>query len=670
MYFNIFIIYHGDIYRKQLIHNLISKLFYKPNIEYIFSNNNQSINNISNSVNDLITIYNHNYIWNKIASSKIYNDIINIIIDDTVNINNKSLSIYDILKWFDNIFDDLYNSTICKNWNIVYLYDKSHNINYNEIHATNNLLIPSNQRILYKSYIITYQSAKLLTSCKLDNITNLNTFFINLQYNNTLINTNCWIAFITAKPIFIEDDKNEDITKYIKSYNIIKNSYRTDLQIFNKNTITKYFTIICFVDKYYQYNHFKRIHAYINSLGIHIIPIFYEQKDTNLVRAKYLLDVINTIVSIDKDNHYLMITNSIYIIININLQGLMELYHRFDYDIIYLHNNITINKYNIIESLWTNNISITKYSYLYNIINDNIEINLDNIIYSNQYNDDLFLDIHSKNKLSLKMDNNIGNFYYKENNERIYPLFIYSLKYDIIVDDLLNLYPHRGCIINTINEHVDNKRENNKCLIVIYINNIIYSKIENSSFNQWINIYKSRLITPLEISEIDIILYTDDINIYDTISQFNNTKIEYIKNISDFFITMIQYAEYTYKYILWTTGYHELTHIYTLYDLISINQSIVAPLISGYKNNKKSLSVLGTINRIIDRTELGIWVVPYIRDTFLIRSNIYSELVISMMKNKINNNETINDYIIRCIKYYNIPLWLTNIRQYGVDIRI
>jgi hypothetical protein len=133
---------------------------------------------------------------------------------------------------------------------------------------------------------------------------------------------------------------------------------------------------------------------------------------------------------------------------------------------------------------------------------------------------------------------------------------------------------------------------------------------------------------------------------------------------------MIQYAEYTYKYILWTTGYHKLTHIYTLYDLISINQSIVAPLICGYKNNKKSLSVLGTINRIIDRTELGIWVVPYIRDTFLIRSNIYSELVISMMKNKINNNETINDYIIRCIKYYNIPLWLTNIRQYGVDIRI
>jgi hypothetical protein len=38
--------------------------------------------------------------------------------------------------------------------------------------------------------------------------------------------------------------------------------------------------------------------------------------------------------------------------------------------------------------------------------------------------------------------------------------------------------------------------------------------------------------------------------------------------------------------------------------------------------------------------------------------------------NNMKNDETFGDYFMRCIRYTNIPIWCSNIRVYGKDIRI
>jgi len=680
---NIFIIYHVDIYRRKHIDKIINKLFYKPNIEYIYShlqtkknNNIQQYIDTNLSINEIAEILDHKYIWNIIASNKTYNNTINLVIDDSICMNSK-YDMFSSLHIINNITDDLCSNQICHDWNIMFLYDHSTSSTHNEVSITNNILIPSNKRRFHKAYFINQSSAKILSS--IDIKTNINNLFRTLQYENQQYNIKCWYAFISSKHIFTNDNKNEDISQYIKYYNLIKSPYSIIEQSINDTisvtNITKYFTIICFVDKYKNYHYFKIILNYMNSFGYHIIPIFYDQNDN---KSKLFLTEFKKIESYDIYNHYLIITDTIYLIINICIHNLVQFYDKLNCNIIYSHNNIHTNKYNFIDSLWKNHICITKYIHIHNHINL-IDFDYDNVIYNN--NKDLFFSIETDNRLiKFKYDNDIKYFYYKDNSltnsTETYPLFIYSINHSTLIDDMLNIFPFRG---NVINQYNTRPYKFNKLLILIYIDTTIYNLLINNSQTKiidiWLLYYKNKLILPVTITDIDIVLFTDDENLYDNImcqqKMTNTFTINFVKNYREYFISTFQYAEYTYEYIFITTGYHEIINVYTIYDLIYTDVSIIAPLICGNKKTKKSLSISGTIDKIINRDELGIWMVPYVKDTILLKANIYGDVILSMIhNNNMKNDETFGDYFMRCIRYTNIPIWCSNIRVYGKDIRI
>ena len=54
----------------------------------------------------------------------------------------------------------------------------------------------------------------------------------------------------------------------------------------------------------------------------------------------------------------------------------------------------------------------------------------------------------------------------------------------------------------------------------------------------------------------------------------------------------------------------------------------------------------------------------------MIKDSIYIDIIEYMRKNESNSLEIFEDYMIRCIRDLNIPIWYSNIRLYGLDIRI
>jgi len=660
MYFNIYVIYHSDIYRKRHIDNIINKLFHQPYIEFIYSSLhkkdiiNSSLQNMS--INEMAEVLDHYHIWSRIASSNDDN-VINLIIDDSVNLNNK---ITNIVRYMNDIIYDICNNKTCIDWNILFLYELNNTTDFNEIQITNNIVSPSNRRVSHKSYFITNKTAKLLNSIKSINIT-ISKFFTNLLYNNEYSFNSCWQLFTVKKPLFVEDNKNEDVVNYIYYYNDIQKPYSINIKTLQKNISTKYLTIFFFVENYKEYHYFKRIYNYLTSVGYHIIPIYYD-KTSN--KYKLFLYEFSNLHTDDKENHYIIISSTIYFIINIPIDILLSFYDKLSIDIIYSHNSIN-NQTNSLESLWINNISITKYNHIYNIINKKLISNN-----KGQYGEDLFFNIDNNTRqIKLKYDNDYKSFYFKShNNSEIYPLFIYSLNYNVLFDDILNIYPYRGKIIHNTS-YSNTFYKTNKLLILVYINDYLYNNIGNKLSNLFNN-YKNKFILPTSINDIDVLLYTDDISLYDTISYTYKVKIDYVVNFRQYYISTLQYGETTYRFILVTTLYHELSNIYTLFDLIYANQAIIVPLICGNKYNKKVLSISGVIDRLINRVELGLWVIPNMRDTYLLNVNVYSDIILWMTQNTEYNNEIFEDYLIRCIKSCNIPIYCSNIRVYGVDIRI
>ena len=281
MYYNIFVIYHTDIYRRKYIDNIINKLFYKPNIEYIYShlqtkknNNFHKYNDTNLSINEIAEILDHKYVWNILATNKIFENTINLVIDDSISMKYDILTSLEVI---NNVIDDLSNNQICHDWNIVHLYEHNQSSKHNEVAITKNILVPSDNRILHKAYFITHNSAKLLSS--IDIKININKFFRTLQYENQLYNIKCWYAFTSSKYIFINDTKNGDISQYINYYNLVKSPYTFNIDYVISKKIMKYLSIICFVHKYREYHYFKLIHNYITSFSYHIIPIYYDDND-------------------------------------------------------------------------------------------------------------------------------------------------------------------------------------------------------------------------------------------------------------------------------------------------------------------------------------------------------------------------------------------------------
>jgi len=666
MYFNIYVIYHSDIYRKKHIDNIINKLFYQPHIENIYSNLHKkdvtdmsSIYNLSS--NEVTEVLDHYHIWNKIALTNSNNNEINLIIDDSVDLNTRTFNVHQIIQYINNIVDELFNNKTCIDWNILFLYEQNFNKDFNEIQITENIVSPNDKRISYKTYFINNYTAKLLNNIKSIN-TNISQFFTNLLHKNNYSFNYCWQLFAIKKPIFIDDLKNQDITNYIYYYNNIEKPFSINIQTLQQNIISKYLTIFFFVKRYKEYHYFKRIYNYLNSFGLHIIPIFY---DDNSNKYKLFLNEFNNLYSECKDNHYIIISSTIHIIINISIDNLLNCYDQLKVDIIYSHN--FDNKCNFIENLWLNKISITKYNHISNIINNKLIDNI-SVIYNN--NNDFFFNIENTNpNIKLKYDNEIKYFYYTDiSNIYTYPLFIYSLKHNILLDDILNIYPFRGKIIHNTS-YSSKFYKSNKLLILMFINTHFYNILYNN-LDKWINNYKNRFILPTSINDIDFILYSDDISLYHTISNKFKVKIDYICDFRKYYISTLQYADTIYRFVLVTTVYHDITNIYTLFDLMYTNQPIIVPLICGNKYGKKTISLSGVIDRLLNRSELGLWVIPYMKETYLLNANVYSEIILAMTIYPQYKNETFDDYLIRCIKLYNIPIYCSNIRIYGTDNRI
>ena len=654
---HIFIIYHGDIYRKKLIDNVIKSSFINiPSINYIYSQLNNKNNNInSNSIlsyNDITDIIDHQSIWNKIVTFNYDKDDIYLIIDDTIKVNPSYLYTFNLLKTINNIINYINNYNIFKDWDIIYTYNKFYKEDYkNEIMIDDYISIPCENRVSYKSYFISYKGAQLLSSYNFDYTINLNKFFIKVQYNNEL-KINYWCAFTLKNNLFIDDNKNEDITQYIKSYNIVNSSLKYN---------NYYFTVIMFVNLNKEYHFFKRIINIINSYNIHIIPIFYD--DCNNIYNK-LFEIMNSFESNNPNNHFILFVSTIYFIINIEVYDLINFFKDTNYDIMYLFNKTIINNKNFIDSLLKNKISIMTLDKFININNNIYDITSLNIIYCNSY-DNLFYNLSNNNR--LKYDNNIG--YFRYSNKYDYPLFIYSLKYNPLIDDMLNIVRYRGTIINSIIPTTPiTLYSNNKLLIIVYVDENIY-KIRGNF--DWISKYRDKFVMPSSIDSIDIIVYTMDDNIYNILRQ---DKYKYnlylIRNKREFIINILENSTNTYKYTLLTTGFHDINNIFTLYDLIYTEQTIIAPLIVGYKNRLKTISGLNIIRRIVERVELGLWVIQYIKDTVMIKDSIYIDIIEYMKKNESNSFEIFEDYMMRCIRDLNIPIWYSNIRLYGLDIRI
>jgi hypothetical protein len=654
---HIFIIYHGDIYRKKLIDNVIKSSFINiPSINYIYSQLNNKNNNInSNSIlsyNDITDIIDHQSIWNKIVTFNYDKDDIYLIIDDTIKVNPSYLYTFNLLKTINNIINYINNYNIFKDWDIIYTYNKFYKEDYkNEIMIDDYISIPCENRVSYKSYFISYKGAQLLSSYNFDYTINLNKFLIKVQYNNEL-KINYWCAFTLKNNLFIDDNKNEDITQYIKSYNIVNSSLKYN---------NYYFTVIMFVNLNKEYHFFKRIINIINSYNIHIIPIFYD--DCNNIYNK-LFEIMNSFESNNPNNHFILFVSTIYFIINIEVYDLINFFKDTNYDIMYLFNKTIINNKNFIDSLLKNKISIMTLDKFININNNIYDITSLNIIYCNSY-DNLFYNLSNTNR--LKYDNNIG--YFRYSNKYDYPLFIYSLKYNPLIDDMLNIVRYRGTIINSIIPTTPiTLYSNNKLLIIVYVDENIY-KIRGNF--DWISKYRDKFVMPSSIDSIDIIVYTMDDNIYNILKQ---EKYKYnlylIRNKREFIINILENSTNTYKYTLLTTGFHDINNIFTLYDLIYTEQTIIAPLIVGYKNRLKTISGLNIIRRIVERVELGLWVIQYIKDTVMIKDSIYIDIIEYMKKNESNSFEIFEDYMMRCIRDLNIPIWYSNIRLYGLDIRI
>jgi hypothetical protein len=234
---------------------------------------------------------------------------------------------------------------------------------------------------------------------------------------------------------------------------------------------------------------------------------------------------------------------------------------------------------------------------------------------------------------------------------------------------MLNIVRYRGTIINSIIPTTPiTLYSNNKLLIIVYVDENIY-KIRGNF--DWISKYRDKFVMPSSIDSIDIIVYTMDDNIYNILKQ---EKYKYnlylIRNKREFIINILENSTNTYKYTLLTTGFHDINNIFTLYDLIYTEQTIIAPLIVGYKNRLKTISGLNIIRRIVERVELGLWVIQYIKDTVMIKDSIYIDIIEYMKKNESNSFEIFEDYMMRCIRDLNIPIWYSNIRLYGLDIRI
>ena len=174
------------------------------------------------------------------------------------------------------------------------------------------------------------------------------------------------------------------------------------------------------------------------------------------------------------------------------------------------------------------------------------------------------------------------------------------------------------------------------------------------------NYPKNKIIITLENN----IIINNEFTLYKNVLRYNRNDINkiFINNKCD--------------YVLFLCHEHIIHNINTITELILCNKDIVAPMLK----RKQSMwsNFWGDIDKnlfykrsndyidILNLKRKGIWNVPYIYGTILIKNNKFN--IISKILEKIPNNEDLDMYFCRILREKNIFMFVCNLKEFGYII--
>ena len=216
---------------------------------------------------------------------------------------------------------------------------------------------------------------------------------------------------------------------------------------------------------------------------------------------------------------------------------------------------------------------------------------------------------------------------------------VYGYYKNYIFDRKILNYPTINIIINKITD-----------MLLIYLNKFNYPK--------------NKIIITLENN----IIINDEFTLYKNVLRYNRNDINkiFINNKCD--------------YVLFLCHEHIIHNINTITELILCNKDIVAPMLK--KKQSMWSNFWGDIDKnlfykrsndyidILNLKRKGIWNVPYIYGTILIKNNKFN--IISKILEKAPNNEDLNEdldmYFCRILREKNIFMFVCNLKEFGYII--
>jgi hypothetical protein len=668
----IFIIYHGDILRKKHIDDILnSTLLNRIPYEFIYSNSITTkvkyINNSNISYNEYNNIIDHYNIWEKISETNSNESYL--IIDDSVTINKYDLKFMSTGLYILDIIESIKRMRVMDEWDIIYLYhnwifDKQPEISINKY-----IDIPHNDKRSDKSYLISTNGAKKLIAIDLNNIKyKLSEIFYKKQYDPT--NELPLYAFSSKISLFIDDNTNQDISQYIKIY-----SKPVKPTVCDIDGIKWYITIIVLVNDDFVKDDFYRFLGVMYRYKYHVIPIHYNESFTN---KQFIKLVSQTLINFKNqhykntniyDKHVIMFMSSVLTYINCSYEQLIRFFIKMNKDILLSKPTINITDVKIPDILINSDVWLAKFSLLYDAISNNhsdIKIGYD-------MNNDYIICIDDPKFVS-------NEFEYDTRSQRFicnvvnsinkYPFIFYSIKSFLsrfIIHDIWNILPQKGNIIRIFNN--DNEDKTKNILISVYLDDDGYKNILSTGIDEWVNKFIHKQILPYNVGDIDYIMYTDNLDIYNEILKHNKYNIYFDNSIHNLWLNILKNNAVNYEYILWISGNILVDNIHMIYDMVMTDVPVITPHITGNKS-KKVNCVNGISKIIIKRNVIGIWTVPHIQDIIFMRNDIFNNLYDTMMKYQINGDITFEKYICNCLMVCGYNMWYINTRSYGKDIRL
>lgn len=665
----IFIIYHGDIARKKHIEDILnSTLLNRIPYEFIYSNSVVSkvtYKNTNISYNEFNDIIDNNTIWNKITeygSNETY-----LILDDSLTINKHALKFMSAGLYILDVIESSKRQQIMEDWDIISLYHYWTSNVENEISINKYIDIPHNDKRGDKAYLITTKGAHKLLSIDIQNIKyKLSEIFYRLQYG---FDTSTILYIYSSKiSMFIDDNTNQDISQYIKIYH-----QSTKPTLCEIDRINWYITVIVFVNDDIVKDDYLRFLGVMARYKYHVLSINYDDSFSD----KQFIEVISqTIINFRNqhykntnvyDNHLIMFTSSVLTYINCSSDYLIKFFIKMKKDILLSKPNTTINNVKLPDILITSDIWLARLSILYDsLINENCKIRL-----GYDMNDDYIISIDDPKFSSNEFEYDTKCQRFKCNvitSVNKYPYIFYSVKSFIsrfIIHDIWNILPLKGNIIRVIDNK--NNRTNN-ILISLYLDDTGHKNMLSVGIDNWIKRFVHGQLVPYNVGDIDYIMYTNNIDVYNEILKLKKYNIYYDNDIRNLWLNILKNNSCKYEYLLWSTANVLVDNIHLIYDTVMADVPIITPHISGKKTTKVSC-VSGISRIIIKRNVIGLWSVPHIQDIILMRNDIFNNLYETMMKYEMKGDISFEKYICNCLFVCGYIMWYINTRSYGKDTR-